>query len=135
MPKFRSMWVNAPIMQRENLPNPNQLVTPFGNFLRKSSLDELPQLWSILVGDMSLIGPRPLLPNDQATHFRLRQARMIYTVRPGVTGLAQISGRNLVSPRAKMKYDSFYAENMSLKMDAYIFFNTFKVLLETKSIL
>ncbi|PIQ40337.1 MAG: hypothetical protein COW58_06495 [Thalassolituus sp. CG17_big_fil_post_rev_8_21_14_2_50_53_8] len=97
MPKFRTMHVSAPVKSRETLGDACALYTPVGKFLRRSSMDELPQLWSILIGDMSLIGPRPLLMNDPAAHKRLQKPLALQS-RPGITGLAQINGRNHLTP-------------------------------------
>jgi O-antigen biosynthesis protein WbqP len=127
MPKLRTMTQDAPVVAREALTAANDVTTAVGRFLRQHSLDELPQLWSILVGDMSFIGPRPLLPNDPGSVARRSFAASL-TVRPGLSGLAQINGRNHVPPRRKARYDAFYAERMGLKMDLYVLQQTLEIL-------
>lgn len=99
-------------------------VTRFGNFIRKYSLDEIPQLLNILFGDMSLIGPRPL--RVQYLPFYTSKEKMRHSIRPGVTGLAQVSGRNSLNWDDKLALDIEYVENMSLRLDALIFFKTIK---------
>jgi len=98
MPKFRTMQVEAPSIPREALDATCGYLTPIGQFLRKLSIDELPQLWSVVVGDMSLVGPRPLLSNDPTTKIRRTLFPECFSVRPGITGLAQVNGRNSVKP-------------------------------------
>lgn len=93
-----------------------------GKIIRKTSLDELPQLWNVLVGDMSLIGPRPLL-EEYLPLYTVEQSRR-HLVRPGITGLAQVNGRNSISWEKKFEYDVFYVDNLSLKMDIEIFILT-----------
>lgn len=127
MPKLRTMTEDAPLVAREALTAANDVTTPLGRFLRKNSLDELPQLWSILVGEMSFIGPRPLLPNDPGSAAR-RQFPQSLAVRPGLSGLAQINGRNHVPPRRKARYDAFYAERLDLGMDLYVLKHTALIL-------
>ena len=97
-------------------------ITPIGHFLRKSSLDELPQLFNILKGDMSLVGPRPIVPAEVARYRR--RIRAYYTVRPGLTGLWQVSGRNLVSYRRRVAIDALYARRPSLALDLLILAKT-----------
>lgn len=94
-------------------------VTPVGRFLRTASLDELPQLWQVLTGQMSLVGPRPLALYDQAVHA-LRQASGVYQLRPGLTGLAQINGRDMLPPAEKAAYDREYLRTFSFRTDARI---------------
>ena len=98
-------------------------VTPVGGFLRSSSLDELPQLWHVLTGEMSLVGPRPLALYEQPVHA-LRRAAGVYQLRPGITGLAQINGRDMLSDPDKVAYDRQYLEGLSLSLDARILFAT-----------
>lgn len=98
-------------------------VTGFGNFLRNSSLDELPQLFQVLSGKMSLIGPRPLVPQEKAVHI-LRWDSGVYRLRPGITGWAQIHGRDLLSDEKKAAYDKEYLEKMSFSLDRDIFLMT-----------
>ncbi|QAX82010.1 sugar transferase [Candidatus Pseudomonas adelgestsugas] len=119
MPKFRSMHEGTPIVATHLLLNSSKYLTPVGNFLRKSSLDELPQLWSIIVGDMSLVGPRPALFN-QFDLIELRTGKNVHRIRPGLTGLAQISGRDKLLITAKVDYDAYYAKNISIIFDIKI---------------
>ena len=102
-------------------------ITPLGHFLRKSSLDELPQLFNILKGDMSLVGPRPIVPAEVARYRR--RIRAYYRVRPGLTGLWQVSGRNLVSYRRRVAMDAFYARQPSLALDLIILAKTVGVVM------
>lgn len=127
MPKFRSMRTDAPILPREALPDPKSYDTPIGAFLRKSSLDELPQLWSIIVGDMSIVGPRPLIRQDGEMHT-LRARGSVYRARPGITGMAQVNGRNLVENRAKVALDEQYVERASFLLDMNLMLKTVLVL-------
>ncbi|MEC4817419.1 MAG: sugar transferase [Scytonema sp. PMC 1069.18] len=123
--KFRTMTNDCD--EKGNLLSDEERLTPFGQFLRKTSLDELPQLWNILKGDMSFIGPRPLLVKylDLYTPFQARR----HEVKPGITGLAQINGRNTLSWEEKFKLDVWYVDNWSLWLDLKILFLTaFKVL-------
>ncbi|MGP9635796.1 sugar transferase [Psychrobacter sp. AOP3-A1-26] len=122
MVKFRTM-LNAFDEQGNPLPN-EQRHTKFGNFLRSTSLDELPELWNVLKGEMSLVGPRPLLL-DYLPLYNEEQARR-HNVRPGVTGWAQINGRNTISWEDKFKLDTWYVENQSLLLDLKIIFMTLK---------
>jgi len=107
MPKFRSMRNNAPEVSTDLLQNSSQWLTPIGSFLRKSSLDELPQLWSILKGDMSLVGPRPALYN-QVELITLRTENGLHKLKPGLTGLAQVRGRNNHENNQKIAFDVEY---------------------------
>jgi len=133
MPKFRSMTECSTVTSRETASLTDITITPFGNILRKTSLDELPQLWSVLKGDMSLVGPRPLLPDDNAMDERFSKPQ-IFDVRPGMTGLAQINGRNYISPRNKIRYDLFYAEHFCLFLDMKILFKTIGTVLNVKMV-
>jgi O-antigen biosynthesis protein WbqP len=123
MPKLRTMTQESKVMSRESAKASDISFTPIGRALRKTSLDELPQLWCVFKGEMSLIGPRPLLVNDRAASQR-RARPEIYTVKPGITGLAQINGRNFISMRNKVRYDAFYAERVCLFLDAKILYRT-----------
>lgn len=123
MPKFRSMRTGTPAVATHLLQNPAQYLTPIGNFLRKSSLDELPQLWSIIAGDMSFVGPRPALFN-QADLIALRTEQGVHLIRPGLTGWAQVNGRDELPIPVKVGYDAYYAENMGLFFDLKILFLT-----------
>lgn len=108
-------------------------MTAFGRFLRDSSLDELPQLLQVLSGKMSLVGPRPLIPQEEEMH-RARAANGIYQVRPGITGWAQINGRDHVSGPEKVAYDREYIERMGLRMDAMILRKTVRAVLRRENI-
>jgi O-antigen biosynthesis protein WbqP len=127
MPKFRSMRVGSPVVATHLLTDPQAHVTPFGSFLRRSSLDELPQLWSVLVGDMSMVGPRPALFN-QHDLISLRTSRGIDALVPGITGWAQINGRDDLPIPKKVEYDVEYVLRWSLMFDIKILMLTiFKV--------
>lgn len=123
MPKFRSMHTNTPAMATHLLQTPEQWLTPFGSFLRKSSLDELPQLWCILKGDMSFVGPRPALFN-QDDLIALRTKKEIHKLLPGLTGWAQINGRDEMSITQKVKLDEEYLQRQSMLFDFQILLMT-----------
>ena len=123
MPKFRTMRLNTPAIATHLLPDPAQFLTPVGSFLRQSSLDELPQLWSILKGDMSFVGPRPALFN-QDDLIALRTKFGIDKLLPGLTGWAQINGRDELPIPEKVKLDVEYMQNQSLFFDLKIIFLT-----------
>ncbi len=121
--KFRSMKTSAPQSATSELRHASFYITPVGAFMRKYSLDELPQLFNILLGQMSLIGPRPLIPAELPVHdLRLRYG--VYSVRPGLTGWAQINGRDNVSPIQKAQLDHEYVQNFGLRMDLKILFRS-----------
>jgi O-antigen biosynthesis protein WbqP len=124
MPKFRSMRTNTPVVATHLLTDPNAYLTPIGSFLRRTSLDELPQLWSILKGDMSFVGPRPALFN-QDDLIAARTELGIQTLTPGLTGWAQINGRDDLPIPVKVKYDQQYLEQQSLGFDLKIIWLTF----------
>lgn len=124
MPKFRSMLINTPAVATHLLSDPKQYLTPIGSFLRKSSLDELPQLWSILKGDMSFVGPRPALFN-QDDLVALRTQYGVDKLLPGLTGWAQINGRDELPIPIKVKLDVEYMNNQSFLFDLKIIFLTF----------
>ena len=124
MPKFRSMRVGTPAVATHLLVNPAAHLTPIGSFLRKSSLDELPQLWSILVGDMSFIGPRPALFNQQDL-IELRTQKDVHTLVPGLTGWAQVNGRDELPIPQKVALDAEYLQRQSLWFDICILWLTF----------
>jgi O-antigen biosynthesis protein WbqP len=107
MPKFRTMKIGTPVVATDQLPNPINNLTPIGSFLRKSSLDELPQIWSIFLGHMSFVGPRPSLFN-QYDLILLRTNKNIHNIIPGLTGWAQVNGRDNISIEKKLYYDEFY---------------------------
>ena len=123
MPKFRSMRVGTPAVATHLLADPKSHLTPIGNFLRKSSLDELPQLWSILVGDMSFVGPRPALFN-QHDLIALRTQAGVHELVPGLTGWAQINGRDELPIPDKVKLDAEYLQRQSLWFDIRILWLT-----------
>ena len=123
MPKFRSMRVGTPAVATHLLEHPDAFLTPIGPFLRKSSLDELPQLWSILVGDMSLVGPRPALFN-QADLIALRTAHGVHELVPGLTGWAQINGRDELPIPEKVAMDVEYLRRRSFWFDCHILWKT-----------
>lgn len=124
MPKFRSMNVGTPAVATHLLGNPSAHLTPIGSFLRKSSLDELPQLWSILAGDMSFVGPRPALFNQQDL-IELRTELGVQKLLPGLTGWAQVNGRDELPIPEKVKLDVVYLEHQSLWFDIRILWMTF----------
>ena len=123
MPKFRSMRVGAPTVATHLLQNPEAYLTPIGSFLRQSSLDELPQLWSILVGDMSFVGPRPALFNQQDL-IALRTEYGVQQLLPGLTGWAQVNGRDELPIPEKVKLDVEYLQRASLAFDIRILWLT-----------
>jgi O-antigen biosynthesis protein WbqP len=124
MPKFRTMRVDTPAVATHLLSDPKQFLSPVGSFLRKSSLDELPQLWSIFKGDMSFVGPRPALFN-QDDLVALRTQYGVDKVLPGLTGWAQINGRDELPIPDKVKLDVDYLNNQSFWLDLKIIFLTF----------
>lgn len=124
MPKFRSMRVETPAVATHLLADPSVYLTPIGSFLRKTSLDELPQLWSILKGDMSFVGPRPALFN-QNDLIELRTKKGIHRLTPGLTGWAQINGRDELPIPIKVEFDHYYLVNQSFLLDLKIIFQTF----------
>jgi O-antigen biosynthesis protein WbqP len=123
MPKFRSMRTDAPDVATHLLPDPDRWITPLGRFLRHSSLDELPQLWSVLIGDMSLVGPRPAL-FIQDELVRLRSEAGVDTLRPGLTGWAQVNGRDELPIPEKARLDADYLARQSFLLDLVILART-----------
>lgn len=124
MPKFRSMRVDTPAVATHLLTDPTRYLTPIGPFLRKSSLDELPQLWSILKGDMSFVGPRPALFN-QDDLIALRTQQGVHELVPGLTGWAQVNGRDELPIPQKVALDAEYLRRQSLGFDLRILWMTF----------
>jgi O-antigen biosynthesis protein WbqP len=124
MPKFRTMRVDTPAVATHLLDDPSRWLTPIGAFLRKTSLDELPQLFSILKGDMSFVGPRPALFN-QDDLILLRTERGIHTLLPGLTGWAQVNGRDDLPIPVKVDYDTWYLKHSSTWLDCKIILLTF----------
>jgi len=123
MPKFRSMRIETPAVATHLLSDTTAWLTPIGGFLRKSSLDELPQLWSILVGDMSIVGPRPALFN-QDDLIALRTEHGVHRLRPGLTGWAQVNGRDELPIPQKVAFDADYLRRGSFAMDVAILWKT-----------
>lgn len=123
MPKFRSMRSDTPAVATHLLQNPDQFLTPIGSFLRKSSLDELPQLWSILRGDMGFVGPRPALFN-QDDLVALRTEKGLHELLPGLTGWAQVNGRDELPISQKVQFDLEYFQRRSLIFDLKIMWLT-----------
>ena len=123
MPKFRSMRIGTPAVATHLLDNPDAWLTPIGSFLRKSSLDELPQLWSILKGDMSFVGPRPALFNQQDL-IELRTQKGVEKLVPGLTGWAQVNGRDELPIPQKVALDAEYLQQQSLPLDLQILWLT-----------
>jgi O-antigen biosynthesis protein WbqP len=123
MPKFRSMRIDTPAVATHLLQNPDQWLTSIGSFLRKSSLDELPQLWSILNGDMSFVGPRPALFN-QYDLIALRTEKGVHELVPGLTGWAQVNGRDELPIPQKVALDAEYLRRKSIQFDMKILWMT-----------
>jgi O-antigen biosynthesis protein WbqP len=123
MPKFRTMQVDTPAMATHLLVNPDGYLTPIANFLRKFSLDELPQLYSVLKGDMSIVGPRPALFN-QYDLIDLRTSEGIHELTPGLTGWAQVNGRDELPIPIKAEYDLYYLNHRSFLLDIKIIIKT-----------
>lgn len=121
--KFRSMYINTPNISTEALGDPSKYITKAGKFLRKTSLDELPQLFNILKGEMSIVGPRPALFN-QYELIKMRNGVGVYSIRPGLTGYAQVMGRDLISDQQKVAFDKYYLENQSMLFDIKIIWMT-----------
>lgn len=124
MPKFRSMRVGTPEVASHLLSNPMLHLTPIGSFLRKSSLDEIPQLWNILLGDMSFVGPRPALFN-QHDLIELRTQKNVHTLVPGLTGWAQVNGRDELPIPQKVALDAEYLQRQGFWFDIKILWLTF----------
>jgi len=133
MPKFRSMKIDTPEVATHLLANPSSVLTPIGDFLRKSSLDELPQLWSILKGDMSFVGPRPALFN-QDDLIALRTKKAVHALVPGLTGWAQVNGRDELPILQKVELDVEYIQRQSLGFDIKIIWMTFMKVLKKDGI-
>jgi O-antigen biosynthesis protein WbqP len=128
MPKFRTMKLGTPVVATSDLKEPMTYLTSIGSWLRKTSLDELPQLWSILKGDMSFVGPRPAL-YSQYDLIQLRCDRGVDKLRPGLTGWAQVNGRDEIALEQKVFYDLEYLQRQSIKFDLYVICLTaFKVI-------
>jgi O-antigen biosynthesis protein WbqP len=133
MPKFRTMRADAPQLPTHLMTNPEKWLTSVGPFLRKSSLDEIPQMWSILKGDMSLVGPRPALFN-QDDLVALRSERGVDAIRPGLTGWAQVNGRDTIPIPEKVALDEYYLNNRSMGLDLKIIWLTVRRVLGQRDI-
>jgi len=133
MPKFRTMMSDTPAMATHLMKNPEQYCTPVGSFLRKSSLDELPQLYSVLKGDMSFVGPRPALFN-QDDLIELRTKKGIHNLIPGITGWAQINGRDDLPIPEKVDLDEYYLNNHSFMFDLKTLFMTFLSVISSQGV-
>jgi lipopolysaccharide/colanic/teichoic acid biosynthesis glycosyltransferase len=133
MYKFRSMEVQSENVEKKGWTTRNDpRVTPVGKFIRKTSIDELPQLFNVLKGDMSLIGPRPLLVKYLPLYTSTQMRR--HEVRPGITGWAQVNGRNAITHTKKFEYDVWYVDHLSLSLDLRIIFRTIYNVLHRKDI-
>ena len=134
MIKFRSMRLDAPHeLSTSEVQDPNALITRVGKFIRKYSIDELPQLYNVLVGDMSIVGPRPLILKEQDMH-EMRNAYGVYDVRPGLTGLAQINGRDLITTEQKVYWDVKYMAEYGFMTDLKIVLGTIPKILGHKDV-
>lgn len=133
MPKFRSMRIDTPDVATHLLDDPQQWITPLGRLLRRTSLDEFPQLWSVLVGQMSLVGPRPALFN-QDDLVALRTEAGVHLLRPGVTGWAQINGRDDLPIPDKVRLDAEYATRRSLVFDIRIILITLRAAVAARGV-
>ncbi len=119
MPKFRSMKTDTPELATDRLESPDRWITPVGRVLRKTSLDELPQLWSVIRGDMSLVGPRPALHNQHEL-IAARKAAGVDALRPGITGWAQVNGRDDLTDERKLAFDREYLDRAGVGFDLRI---------------
>lgn len=133
MPKFRSMKTDTPIVATHLLDDPDQYLTSIGKFMRRTSLDELPQLWSIIKGEMSFVGPRPALFN-QDDLIELRTQYGVHHLMPGLTGWAQINGRDELPIPQKVKLDVEYTQRKSFGFDLYVLWQTFVKVISGKGI-
>lgn len=131
--KFRSMSVNTPDIETALLGKGDSYITPVGKFIRKSSIDELPQLLNVIKGNMSVVGPRPALYNQ----YKLIEERTkmgIDKVKPGITGYAQVMGRDDITDEKKVQYDKYYVDNQSFKLDIWIVLKTIKDVFLSKGV-
>ncbi len=130
--KFRTMSSKAPTeISSAEFTDSDMYITKIGRFLRKTSIDEFPQFINVLKGDMSIVGPRPLIVNEKDIHA-MRMKKGIYAVKPGLTGYAQINGRDLLTPLQKVKYDEYYLNHFGLSIDANILMRSFIIVLTHK---
>lgn len=133
MPKFRTMKLNTPQLATHLLNNSNQYLYFYGSILRKTSLDELPQLFSIIKGDLNFIGPRPALFNQRDLIESRMNLNIIY-MKPGITGLAQVMGRDELSIEEKIKYEEYYLKNKNILLDIKIILLTLKKIFVSKDV-
>lgn len=133
MPKFRTMKIDTPSIATHLLKKPEKYVTPIGSLLRKYSLDELPQLWSVFKGDLSFVGPRPALFN-QDNLITLRTKQNVHKIVPGITGLAQINGRDKLSITNKVEFDTKYLHQRNFVLDFKIIYITIKKVINSSDI-
>lgn len=133
MPKFRTMRLNAPQVATHLLADPERYLTALGRILRKTSLDELPQLYNVLKGDMSLVGPRPALYNQEDL-IALRTTRGVHALRPGITGWAQIHGRDDLPIATKVEFDIYYEKHQSFLLDCKILVATILAVFTAKGV-
>lgn len=131
--KFRTMRIDTPNLPTHLLENPEQYITPIGKIMRKTSLDELPQLINIFKGDMSIVGPRPSLPTQEDLN-ELRRINHSNKLKPGLTGLAQVSGRDELPIEVKANYDGEYFKSISFLLDVKLFFQTFTSVLKAEGV-
>ena len=131
--KFRTMKNNTRLAATKDLTEADSVITKSGRFLRKTSLDELPQLFNVLKGDMSFVGPRPLIPEEKEIRV-IRKKYNIYSVRPGITGWAQVNGRDMLTDEEKALFDKEYIDKQSIAFDIKIMFKTVMVVLKRENI-
>ncbi len=132
--KFRTMKKNTPEVPTEEMNDSSKYIIKFGLFLRKFSLDELPQFWNVLKGDMNFVGPRPCMATNEEIVKTLREENGIHKIKPGITGWAQVNGRDLNSFKNKVELDNYYLLNKSFWLDFKIIFKTFFVVLVQRNI-
>ncbi|MEN6474409.1 MAG: sugar transferase [Syntrophaceae bacterium] len=133
MPKFRTMRIDTPAVATHLMSDPEAYLTPFGSFLRKTSLDELPQLWSVVKGDMSFVGPRPALFN-QDDLIALRTRKGVHRLVPGITGWAQINGRDEIPIPLKVEFDEYYLQHRSILFDMKILGLTLRKVIRSENV-
>lgn len=132
--KFRTMYVNAPLLSTEDFKDTKQYLIPLGSFIRKWSLDELPQFFNIINGNINFIGPRPSLVKNEEDLNKLRNEMGIFRIKPGITGWAQVNGRDSNSYEKKTQLDYYYIQNQSLKLDLKIILLTIYVIFSRKGV-
>ena len=133
MPKFRTMHVDTPNVATDELKSPSRYITRTGKFLRRTSLDELPQFWSVLRGHMAIVGPRPALPSQEGL-LAMRKDLGVDVLRPGITGWAQVNGRDELSNEDKARFDAWYLANRSLRTDLMIILSTLGAVASTRGV-